>query len=155
MTREQEYADFFLATWPDLTAFATTLCRGDRTVGEEVAQEALARVYVRFGRLAEPRPYAFKVATNLVRSRWQADDRATPTDPARLPERVVVPVHDCTIDAVQALPPRLRDAVLLHYYADLPVEAVAKVLRRPTGTVKQRLHEARGVLALSLREETP
>jgi RNA polymerase sigma-70 factor (ECF subfamily) len=37
--------------------------------------------------------------------------------------------------------------VLLHYYADLPVEEVARLIHRPVGTVKRRLHEARRVLA--------
>ena len=50
-------------------------------------------------------------------------------------------------DAVDRLPPGLRDVVLLHYYADLPVEDVARAIRRPAGTVKRRLHEARALLS--------
>jgi RNA polymerase sigma-70 factor (ECF subfamily) len=41
---------------------------------------------------------------------------------------------------------RLREVVLLHYYADLPVAEVAAAIHRPVGTVKRRLHEARALL---------
>ncbi len=51
---------------------------------------------------------------------------------------------------MERLPGHLRDVVLLHYYADLPVEEVARALRRPVGTVKRRLSDARGILAVTL-----
>jgi RNA polymerase sigma-70 factor (ECF subfamily) len=57
------------------------------------------------------------------------------------------------LDAVERLPAHLRSVVLLHYYADLPVEDVARALRRPLGTVKRRLLDARKVLSATLRDE--
>lgn len=134
---------FFTATWPDLVAYCRTLTR-DAALAEELTQEALTRVYVRFPLLREPRPYAFKVATNLVRAHWRS--RELP-----LVEDVAVPGPDGdTLDAVRRLPPRLRDVVLLHYYADLPLALIASQLHRPLGTVKRRLHEARAQLAEDL-----
>jgi RNA polymerase sigma-70 factor (ECF subfamily) len=53
---------------------------------------------------------------------------------------------------VGRLPDRLRDVVLLHYYADLPVGEVATAVRRPPGTVKRQLSEARAVLAQDLED---
>ncbi len=147
------FEHFYTAVWPDLFAFAATLTSGDLVAAEDVAQESLARVYARFGALAEPRPYAFKIATNLVRQRWH-DQRREPTiDPAVLPERQVPAGHDHTVDAVRRLPARLRDVVLLHYYADLSLETVARLVKRPLGTVKRRLHEARTQLAVALGED--
>jgi RNA polymerase sigma-70 factor (ECF subfamily) len=55
--------------------------------------------------------------------------------------------------AVRALPERLRVVVLLHYYADLPVADVAKALRRPVGSVKRQLNEARALLSHSLGDD--
>jgi RNA polymerase sigma-70 factor, ECF subfamily len=49
-------------------------------------------------------------------------------------------------DLVERLPRRLRTPVLLHYYADLPIEDVRDVMHLPLGTVKRRLHEARVML---------
>jgi RNA polymerase sigma-70 factor (ECF subfamily) len=56
-------------------------------------------------------------------------------------------------DLVERLPERLRSATVLHYYADLPVEQVARLLHRPEGTIRQRLHEARRLLAVELNKE--
>ena len=56
-------------------------------------------------------------------------------------------------DVVRRLPDRVREPVVLHYYADLSVEAVAIALRRPVGTVKRQLSEARELLAQMLRED--
>ena len=46
-------------------------------------------------------------------------------------------------EAVCALPPERRVAVVLFYYEDLTVEEIAKVLHVPQGTVKSRLSRAR------------
>jgi RNA polymerase sigma-70 factor (ECF subfamily) len=53
-------------------------------------------------------------------------------------------------DAVERLPKRLRDTVVLHYFADLSVEQIAQLIHRPPGTVKQRLFAARRALAEAL-----
>lgn len=50
-------------------------------------------------------------------------------------------------EAVARLSPKLRQAVVLHYFGDLPVEAVAVAADTPPGTVKSRLHAARRALA--------
>lgn len=51
---------------------------------------------------------------------------------------------------VQSLPERLRDPVLLYYFADLPVREVAARLGRAEGTVKSDLHTARELLRATL-----
>ena len=57
-------------------------------------------------------------------------------------------------ELVDRLPDRLRKAALLHYYADLPVKEVARLLHRPEGTIRQRLHQARRILAEDIKRET-
>lgn len=44
-------------------------------------------------------------------------------------------------DALATLPPRMRAAVVLHYYADLTVEGVATALERSPNTIKSQLRE--------------
>lgn len=143
---------FYTAQWPDLFAFAATLTAGDLVAAEEITQESMVRVFARWSRLEDPRPYTFRVAANLVRRRWSHAVREPLWDPAQLPERAAADRADHTLDAVRRLPDRLRSVVVLHYYADLPVQAVAAALHRPTGTVKRRLHEARARLAETLEE---
>ena len=148
------FEQFYMQTWSVIFDFAATLVDGDRSVAEEVAQETMARVFVRFHRIDDPRPYAFRIAANLVKRRWQLLQREALLDVATMPERPTTSGHDHTVDAVRRLPPRLREAVLLHYYADLPVDVVAHLVHRPPGTVKARLHEARAVLAAALGEDS-
>ena len=45
--------------------------------------------------------------------------------------------------AIKQLPREMRDAIVMHYFMDLSVAQMAKVLMVPAGTVKSRLHYAR------------
>jgi hypothetical protein len=102
--------------------------------------------------MREPRPYAYRIVTNLARDRWRAEQRERVAWPDLTDEAPAPAPDDTTLDAVRRLSPALREAVLLHYYADLPVDEVARVLRRPVGTVKRRLFDARAALAAALED---
>ena len=152
--RVGDFRDFFAAEYPAVAGYARSLVGPD--TADEVAQEAMTRVYARWPLMREPRAYAFRIATNLARDRWRRDAReqtlwetavSTREPRADGPDPVVW-------DAVSRLPDRLRSVVLLHYVADLPLADVATALHRPLGTVKRRLHEARRLLAVAL-EDTP
>jgi RNA polymerase sigma-70 factor (ECF subfamily) len=143
---QQDFAAFFAATWTPLSGYAHTLT-GDAGVGDELAQEALSRVYSRYALLREPRAYAFRVVSNLARDRWKnlARERSTWEG---LSQETTTPGPDGGIlDAVQRLRPTHREVLLLHYWADMTVEEVAAVLHRPSGTVKRWLSEARTCLS--------
>ena len=56
-------------------------------------------------------------------------------------------------DAVRALPPERRTAVVLFYYEDMSVEPIARCLGVPAGTVKSRLSRARKQLREMLQEQ--
>ena len=53
-------------------------------------------------------------------------------------------------EAIESLPPKLKEAVLLRYFADMPLTQIARFLMIPVGTVNSRLHMARVVLAMRL-----
>ena len=55
--------------------------------------------------------------------------------------------------AVRDLPPRMRTAVGLRYYLDLPVEAVAEVLDVSPNTIKTQLKSALAHLRTALADE--
>jgi RNA polymerase sigma-70 factor (ECF subfamily) len=145
VTASPDFEQFFDDVWPDLIAFCTQ-ATGSAHLGEELCQEALTRVYVRYPLLREPRPYVFRVAANLVKRSWREHSRDLPDVPAGTSAAPDL----STLDAVRRLPEPLRDVVLLHYWADLPIADVARLVRRPQGTVKRRLHEARAQLAVTL-----
>lgn len=144
------FVAFYEEHFRAVSGYALSLV-GDPGLAADVAQEAMTRLYLRWGRVRDPRTWVFFIATNLTRDHWRRArreraliDALTGQHPAVLPE------HDPWLrDLVERLPMRLREAVLLHYYADLPIDQVARLMRRPVGSVKQRLHQARKLLAES------
>ena len=58
--------------------------------------------------------------------------------------------HSLLREAVNDLPEDQREAVVLHYFMDMPVAKIAKFLAIPNGTVFSRLHYARKALAAKL-----
>ena len=156
---QEAFAELYEAEFPRLAGYLTALT-GDPEVAREAAQEAFTRLFARWRRVQEPRGFVYVVGTNLCKRHWRQGGRersavvslgvTTPTGR---------PAHDPWLrDLVERLPVPLRQVVLLHYYADLPVAEVAAALHRPVGTVKRRLHEARAVLSdavLSGERSTP
>jgi RNA polymerase sigma-70 factor (ECF subfamily) len=150
--RDEAFKRFYAEEYPAVAGYALTLT-GDRAIADEIAQEALVAVYVRWTRLGTPRGYAFRVAANLARSHWSRHCRELATWTALAEHASPTAEQDPAVwDAVRRLPDRLRAVVLLHYFYDLPLADVATAVRRPLGTVKRRLHEARAVLATALEE---
>jgi RNA polymerase sigma-70 factor (ECF subfamily) len=132
-----------------LTGYVVSLV-GDVALAQDIAQESFVRLFARWRHVEHPRAYVYLTAVNLARRHWRrmgyeaaalhaahqlSDSKTTATDP-------------WLRDLVERLPSRLRVPVLLHYYADLPIDEVCAVMNSPAGTVKRRLHEAR----LMLRE---
>jgi RNA polymerase sigma-70 factor (ECF subfamily) len=73
--------------------------------------------------------------------------QAPPVVPAVSEDAVVL------IEALRRLPLRHRQALVLHYLLDLPVEEAARTLEVPAGTVKSWLARGRKALAAHLGEE--
>jgi RNA polymerase sigma-70 factor (sigma-E family) len=145
------FDDAFDALFRDAYRVAYRLL-GDREDAADVAQEALARASVRWSRLVRDRadaaPWVVRVAANLALDRWRRRKTAARyaavvaggSSADRMPERV--DLHR----ALQALPRRQRDVVVLRYVADLPEADVAAALGCSVGTVKT--HASRGLAAL-------
>jgi RNA polymerase sigma factor (sigma-70 family) len=55
--------------------------------------------------------------------------------------------------ALAALPPRQREALVLRYWMDLPLAEIAEVMGVRLGTVKSQVSRALDVLGSLLREE--
>ena len=147
-----DFVEFYVTYFPALVRYALRLT-GDAELARDIAQEALTRTFTRWVGVRNKEGYVYLVTTNLARDRWKTRQRervalrrlgATP--PAASGPDLAVR------DAVERLPKRLRDIVVLHYFADLSIEQIAVLVRRPTGTVKQRLFAARKALAEALGE---
>jgi RNA polymerase sigma-70 factor (ECF subfamily) len=134
------------------------LMTGDLHAAEEIVQEAFTRASVRWARLRDydvPEAWVRRVAMNLAADRARSLRRQAravlrlgppPAVPAVSVETLAL-VH-----ALRTLPLRQRQAIVLHYLADLPVEEVARVLGVRGGTVKSLLAKGRRSLAARLGE---
>jgi len=145
--RDAAFAEFFGVEYPRVAGYCFRLLR-DEEAAHEAAQEAFTRLYCRWVRTDDPRPYVFRIATNLVYREWRRRSRPQPeVDAADAPDLV----NELAVQAaVAALPRRLREVVVLFYFAELRVGEIAVALDRPEGTVKAQLSEARGLLAQRL-----
>ena len=149
MTRERDevFAAFYAEHWPAVAGYCAGLVRSGH-VGDELAQEAFTRLYARWGRPKDPLAYTYRIAHNLAFDHH----RALARERQQLVEPAAEDTDPALLDAVRRLPLSLRDVTLLHYFADLPLTVVAQALRRPLGTVKRQLHDARQQLAETLKE---
>ena len=64
------------------------------------------------------------------------------------------PDYSSLYEAIDALPEKLRLAVILFYFQGMDIAATARVLGIPEGTVKSRLSKARKLLKEVLSHET-
>jgi len=162
--RDQQIVALFDEHYAGLCRLASLLL-GDRAAAEEVVQDAFLRTYAGWRRLRQPdraRWYLRAAVVNGCRSRGRrrvTEDRGNRSawvaqsitgsgsgDGGDPDDAFVV------IQAVRALPPRQREAVVLRYYDDLSEADVATVLGCSVGTVKSQLSKARATLARRLTE---
>ena len=148
--------ELFNACYPRLAGWVRRLVDDDETA-HEIASEAFTRLLARWTGLDSPQSYLYMIATNLVRDHWRKagrERRALRTASAGITEDAVHhPSQDVDVRAlIQALPDRLRNPFLLHYYGGYPVRDVAALLGRPEGTVKADLYHARARLRAALGE---
>jgi RNA polymerase sigma-70 factor (ECF subfamily) len=149
---DDAFAAFYADTVGPLGGYAYQLVRNP-DLAADIVQEAFTRLLGRWVAIRKPRPYVFHVVTNLARDAWAARERSASVvlDLVGTRPEWTSPASDPSVwDAVERLPRRHREVVLLFYYADLPLADVAAAVRRPEGTVKRLLNEARGHLAETL-----
>jgi RNA polymerase sigma-70 factor, ECF subfamily len=120
----------------------------DAGAAEECAQEAFLEMVRRWPKLRhydDPTAWLWLVALRKA-SRWRKRNARSVTSmplPATTPElEILIDLHD----AVRGLPDRQREVVMLHYFTDLSVGAIALELGISEGTVKSQLHDARHAL---------
>ncbi|RYP86928.1 SigE family RNA polymerase sigma factor [Nocardioides guangzhouensis] len=150
---ESEFVAFAEACRPALRRTAFLMC-GDWDHAADIVQEAMIRVYVAWPRLEQDhglRAYARRAVVSVaIEQARKRSSREVPTD--QIGDRRVDDAADQLADrlllmsALAELPARQRACVVLRFYEDLGVEAVAEALGCRTGTVKSQT--ARGLEAL-------
>lgn len=134
------------------------LITGDREEAVDIAQEALARAYERWrtvSQLDRPGAWLQRVAGNLAIS-WRRRQRYVSRNALEVEDRAdrLAPGSDLDLmEALQFLSPAQRAVVVLRYYADQPIDQVAKALNKAPGTVRALASQGLARLREFLREE--
>ena len=162
---EPELDDLVRREWPRLVG-ALSLYLADPGAAEEIAQEAIARLCVEWGKVKSmdsPGGWLHRVAINLAndrfrrlgaerRARKRLDAQAPQAEPSDRSEAVAIR------SAVAALPRRQKTAVVLRFFLDLSVEETARLMDCPGNTVKSLTRRAlitlQGAPGVSLEEAT-
>jgi len=150
------FDELFRREYPAVVGLARWFT-GDDGHAEEVAQDAFVRLLEKWSRVAtydRPEAWVRLVAVRLALKGRRRRSRGRTLE-ATIPVPDVVDRHadaDLAV-AVRALPAQQRAAVVLHYFADLPVDDVAEAIGCRPATARVHLHRARQALAVALHEE--
>lgn len=132
-----------------------------RDDAEEVVQEAFARTWARIGRVhGDPLPYLRRAVVNQSRGRLRRRRTAeahrpdAPTDAESAEAGAARSASArAVLEQVRTLPRRQRECVVLRFYDDLTVSAIAASLGIAEGSVKSHLHRAMTTLAIQLEDQ--
>src|SRR2546421_12096588 len=135
----------------------------DSAAAEDLTQETFVRAYRarhRYTPTAPPGAWLRRIGINLAISHLRRQKLAR-----FLPARLYVPpdrrdydraeARDVVEKAMAVLSPKLRAAVVLHYYEGLTREEIADVLGVPAGTVASRIAKAVAIMRKTMGSDQP
>lgn len=149
---------------------------GNAVEAEDLVQEAFIRAFRFFGKYDRSMPFTswlFRIMTNAhidsVRKRgrlrmtsleqagsdgestWDVPDTAATPDRLMLERSLAEPMQD----ALLAMNPEFRTAVLLADVEGLAYEEIAEIMKTSVGTVRSRIHRGRKQLKRRLMKHSP
>ncbi len=160
----QAFAELVRAAGARLDATARMILR-DPDLAQDAVQDTLIRAWSSLPGLRDPALFdhwlhslVAHACLDLIRKRRR-----------RVVEVELTPLHftaafddtrglvdrDLLDRALARLEPEQRAVVVLHYYLDLPLPQVARMLGIPGGTAKSRLHRSLRVLRSSMATDEP
>ncbi len=145
-----------------------SLCRmmlRDHHRAQDAVQETFIKAYKYLNRLSEiqnEKAWLIRIAVNncrdTMRTTWFRQVVRT-VDIADLPEIAAPQREDVNdsplLEAIQSLPTKEREVLLLYYWQDLTPEEIASSLRINRATVYRRLERARNSLKITLEGGLP
>jgi RNA polymerase sigma factor (sigma-70 family) len=124
---------------------------GDREVTSDAVAEAFAQMLERGTAVHSPERWVWRAAFRIAAGELKGRLRRTPSVPEGSYE-VPTPTSDL-LPVLALISPKQRAALILHYYADLPVREIAQVLGSSSATVRVHLSQGRKRLRKLLEED--
>ncbi len=128
---------------------------GNAADAQDVAQDAFMRAYAKLGSLSDPehfRAWVCRIARRVALNHVRSGDRSRKRDEMTQGDLAPIDIEAVAADrefagrvhaAIDGLPRKFRDVMLLCAIEGLKPSEVAHVLGVPAGTVRSRLHAAR------------
>ncbi|MFE0460629.1 SigE family RNA polymerase sigma factor [Kitasatospora sp. NPDC058965] len=160
--RSPEFADFaeFVASrGRQLLRTAFLLTGGDSYLAEDLVQEALGRIFVkwhRIGRMENPSGYAQTVLVNTFlshRKRRSSSERAVAEFPDVAVDDPDPALRLTLLRALGELSAKDRAVLVLRFWEDRSIEATAAALRLSSAAVRTRSRRALARLRVVLAED--
>jgi RNA polymerase sigma-70 factor, ECF subfamily len=157
---QAEFTEFYQVSYRRLAAQVYAYV-GSAAEAEDAVQEAYLRAWRRWSmvsRYDDPVAWVRRVAWNLATSRLRRLATATRALRRHRPPDLVPalsPDHVAVVAALRTLTHRQRQAIILHYFADMSVAEIAAELNTPRGTVLSWLSRGRARLAAHFAESAP
>jgi RNA polymerase sigma-70 factor (ECF subfamily) len=132
----------------------------DVDLAEDATQQALVAIWRDLPQLRDPARFDAWSYRLLVRAcyaegrryrQWSPNLRILPADePSESRPLDAIIQRDQLETAIRRLSVEHRTVLVLHHYADIPLERVAQILEIPLGTVNSRLHHAMRAMRAAL-----
>jgi RNA polymerase sigma-70 factor, ECF subfamily len=156
---EEAFASLAVACGDRLHSVAHRILR-DIELAEDATQQALLAIWRDLPQLRDPARFDAWSYRLLVRAcyaegrrarTWSPNLRILPADePVASDGLDAVVLRDQLETAIRRLSVDHRTVLVLHHYADIPLDRVAEILEIPVGTVYSRLHHAMRAMRASL-----
>jgi RNA polymerase sigma-70 factor, ECF subfamily len=155
---QEAFAQLYERREPALYRFALHMS-GSSAVAEEVSHEVFVQLMGTSTRFDETRgsleSFLYGIARNLVRVVRRLGPVVEPVDRPFEHDILGELIGNETTAALhrtlRELPERYRDVIILCDLEERSYEDVARLLGRPVGTVRSRLHRARALLSAKLK----
>jgi RNA polymerase sigma-70 factor (ECF subfamily) len=125
-------------------------------IADDVTAEAFARLLVYQDGVRDPPAWVFRTAFRLAAAEMRRERQSVSGLTLEFEAHDTAVLSGELTAALRMLSAEQRVAVFLHYFADQPVNEVARLTGASVTSVKVRLHRARRALRSSLEaEEVP
>lgn len=145
------------------------LLAGDKAIAEDIVQEAFILCYRKIKNIKNPQIFNIWFYRLIVRVGWRMVSRHKKTlplekEPVNMnnlpggrssPEQMIESQLTSMLvrKKIKALNAKFKTVIILHYFNEMSVKEIAKVLGCFEGTVKSRLYKARQLLKKELEQE--
>ena len=125
----------------------------DRQLAEDAVQETFVRAWRAYGGFRQDssdKTWLTRIAVNVCKSALRRE-RPLPLSDAPEGSYEAQFRDDTVLQAVCALPQKLREVVLLYYFQELSTPEIARMLHLPRNVITARLSRARAQLKTDLK----